>query len=157
MSVTFKEGLTNEADDIRFRFRTKDLAGTLIRTSHDRSQDRLEMNLEDGKVKVTLQISTNTRTISVGQGLNDDVYHTLSYRRMGKEVEISIDGENPVSGELYFLMSIQKNKSLRIELRVWFSILKDLSLICCCLVSNSKSQPKLFCFSFPPLRRGSRQ
>lgn len=52
MTLNFDEGVTNEADLIRFRFRTAEPSGLLMMTSHDRSQDALDISLEDGRIKV---------------------------------------------------------------------------------------------------------
>ncbi len=53
-SVAFSEAWPHEADDLSVRFRTTEQAGLLVATRHDRSQDRLTVALEAGRVKVHL-------------------------------------------------------------------------------------------------------
>ena len=77
MSLRYSESVSTEADNLSLRFRTVEQAGILVVTRHDRSQDKLEIVLEGGRVKVSIYIGLAEKSFYVGQSLNDDMYHTL--------------------------------------------------------------------------------
>ena len=60
LSLRYPNGLTNEADDVTIRFRSIEQSGLLLTTRHDRSQDKLELALESARVKITLQVNSDT-------------------------------------------------------------------------------------------------
>ena len=39
------------------------------------------------------------KTVIVGEGLNDDLWHTVTYSRRGMTVEVAVDDEQPLIGE----------------------------------------------------------
>jgi hypothetical protein len=98
MSMRYSEGVTSEADDIDLRFRSVEQAGVLLVTRHDRSQDKLEITLEGGRVRITLLLGLAEKTIFVGQSLNDDIYHTLIYQRRGMKIKAIMDDDAPILG-----------------------------------------------------------
>ena len=77
MSLKYSESVTTEADNLSIRFRTVEQAGILVVTHHDRSQDKLEIGLEGGRVKISIDIGKAEKTFYASQSLNDDMYHTL--------------------------------------------------------------------------------
>ena len=56
MSLRYDQSVTNEADDLIFRFRSVEQDGLLMSSRHDRSQDRLEVTLDAGRVKVFIHV-----------------------------------------------------------------------------------------------------
>lgn len=67
-------------------------------TRHDRSQDKLEIVLEGGRVKISIYIGLAEKTFFVGQSLNDDMYHTLIFERRALKIRSYVDDDAPVIG-----------------------------------------------------------
>lgn len=107
MSLKFTESVTSEADNLSLRFRTVEQAGILVVTRHDRSQDKLEIVLEGGRVKVSIDIGLAEKSFYVGQSLNDDMYHTLIYQRRGMKVNAVVDDDAPVLGTFSLLLILK--------------------------------------------------
>ena len=101
MGLVFNEGVTHEADDILLRFRTTEQAGILLTTTHDRSQDRLNVALEGGRVRIELRLGSSEKVMYAGQSLNDDIYHSFVLRRRGTKVTAIVDDDDPVVGECF--------------------------------------------------------
>ncbi len=55
--------------------------------------------MEAGRVRVTLRMGIEDKTIYVGQSLNDDIYHTLIYKRRGTKIEATMDDDQPILGK----------------------------------------------------------
>ena len=98
MSLRYSESIMSEADNLSIRFRTVEQAGILVVTRHDRSQDKLEIVLEGGRVKISIYIGLAEKTFYVGQSLNDDMYHTLSFERRALKIRSFVDDDAPVLG-----------------------------------------------------------
>jgi len=90
----------SEADNLSIRFRTVEQAGVLLVSRHDRSQDKLEIVLEGGRVKISIYIGLAEKTFYVGQSLNDDMWHTLLYQRRGLKINALVDDDAPVVAEI---------------------------------------------------------
>ena len=61
-------------------------------------------------MKITLQLGTSTeKTFYVGQSLSDDIYHSLVIRRRGKNINVTIDDDEPLLGELFSLRMLSMN------------------------------------------------
>lgn len=97
--MRYSESVMTEADDLSLRFRTVEQAGVLLVTRHDRSQDKLEIVLEGGRVKISIYIGLAEKTFFVGQSLNDDMYHTLIYQRQGLKIKAVVDDDAPTLGK----------------------------------------------------------
>ena len=93
------DGTTTEADDVSLRFRTTEQAGLLLLTQHDRSNDRLRLAMEGGRVRLDITLGSTEKTVYVGQSLNDDIYHTLVMKRRGNKIEAIMDDDDPIIGE----------------------------------------------------------
>ena len=104
MSLRYSESVSTQADNLSLRFRTVEQAGILVVTRHDRSQDKLEIVLEGGRVKVSIDIGLAEKSFYVGQSLNDDMYHTLIYQRRGMKINAVVDDDAPVLGKLCTLI-----------------------------------------------------
>ena len=87
MSLRYSESIMSEADNLSIRFRTVEQTGILVVTRHDRSQDKLEIVLEGGRVKISISIGSTEKTFFVGQSLNDDIYHTLIFERRALKIK----------------------------------------------------------------------
>ena len=68
MSLRYDQSVTHEADDLIFRFRSVEQNGLLVSSRHDRSQDRLEVTLDAGRVKIYIHV------ISLLHLFNDNIY-----------------------------------------------------------------------------------
>ena len=98
--MRYSESVTSEADNLSIRFRTVEQAGVLVVTRHDRSQDKLEVVLEGGRVKISIYMGSAEKSFYAGQSLNDDMYHTLIYERRGMKVNAIVDDDAPVVAEI---------------------------------------------------------
>lgn len=92
--------MTSEADNLNIRFRTVEQNGVLLVSRHDRSQDKLEIVLEGGRVKISIYIGLAEKSFYVGQSLNDDMYHSLIYQRRGMKIHSVVDDDTPVLAEI---------------------------------------------------------
>ena len=99
MSLRYSESIMSEADNLSIRFRTVEQTGILVVTRHDRSQDKLEIVLEGGRVKISISIGSTEKTFFVGQSLNDDIYHTLIFERRALKIRSLVDDDSPVIGK----------------------------------------------------------
>ena len=96
MSIRYEKGRTTEADDLIIRFRSIEQNGLLISTRHDRSQDKLEVTLEAGRVRVDVDIGQETSNLYAGTSLNDDMYHTIIIKRRGNKLNVVVDEDEPI-------------------------------------------------------------
>ena len=54
--------------------------------------------------------SSREKTFYVGQSLSDDIYHSLVIRRRGKNINVTIDDDEPLLGELFSLRMLSMNR-----------------------------------------------
>ncbi|KAL4216896.1 neuroligin protein binding [Mactra antiquata] len=85
-------------NDISFRFRTLMKDTILFRSEADNGRDFIRVELINGKVQMTISVDGNTKTFSSGNNLNDDLWHTLYFRRRADDVELWVDDERPTVG-----------------------------------------------------------
>ena len=104
MSLRYSESIMSEADNLSIRFRTVEQTGILVVTRHDRSQDKLEIVLEGGRVKISISIGSTEKTFFVGQSLNDDIYHTLIFERRALKIRSLVDDDSPVIGKKFIVL-----------------------------------------------------
>ena len=58
-----------------------------------------------------MQLGTSReKTFYVGQSLSDDIYHSLVIRRRGKKINVTIDDDEPLLGELFSLRMLSMNR-----------------------------------------------
>ena len=57
MSLRYDQSVEHEADDLIFRFRSVEQNGLLVSSRHDRSQDRLEVTLDAGRIKIYIHVT----------------------------------------------------------------------------------------------------
>ena len=75
------------------------MSGLLLLASSQETSDALEIGLEGGQVKIKITIEYSDKEFSIGQSLNDDIWHTLSFKRRGNTIEANIDDENSRKGK----------------------------------------------------------
>ena len=61
--------------------------------------DTLEIAMLGGQVKLSIRIGHYEKEIVIGQSLNDDIWHSLSFKRRGNVLEANIDDEEAKKGE----------------------------------------------------------
>ncbi|XP_063294603.1 neurexin-2-beta isoform X12 [Pelobates fuscus] len=89
-----------EAEDVSLRFMSQRAYGLLLATTSKESADTLRLELDGGKVKLTVNLdcirivcgpSKGPETLFAGQKLNDNEWHTVRVLRRGKYLQLSVD------------------------------------------------------------------
>ncbi|XP_077313694.1 neurexin-2-like isoform X19 [Lithobates pipiens] len=89
-----------EAEDVSLRFMSQRAYGLLLATTSKESADTLRLELDGGKVKLTVNLdcirivcgpSKGPETLYAGQKLNDNEWHTVRVLRRGKYLQLSVD------------------------------------------------------------------
>ncbi|XP_071973923.1 neurexin-2-beta isoform X15 [Engystomops pustulosus] len=85
-------GVTHtEAEDVSLRFMSQRAYGLLLATTSKESADTLRLELDGGKVKLTVNLGKGPETLYAGQKLNDNEWHTVRVLRRGKYLQLSVD------------------------------------------------------------------
>ena len=87
-----------EVEDTTLRFRTTAISGLLFLAKSQRSLDTLELSLVGGQVRIFIRLGHNEKQMTIGQSLNDDFWHTITFKRRGNIIEAFIDDEEPKKG-----------------------------------------------------------
>ena len=98
--VDRKEEKHSEVQDTTLRFRTTSISGLLFLAKSQLSLDTLELSLNGARVRIYVRIGHYEKEMVVGQSLNDDLWHTITFRRRGNIFEGFIDDEEPKKGVL---------------------------------------------------------
>ncbi|XP_031706538.1 neurexin-2-beta isoform X7 [Anarrhichthys ocellatus] len=89
-----------EAEDVAMRFMSQRAYGLLMATTSKESADTLRLELDGGRVKLTVNLdciridcnlSKGPETLFAGQKLNDNEWHTVKVVRRGKSLQLSVD------------------------------------------------------------------
>ncbi|XP_078090553.1 neurexin 3a isoform X27 [Mustelus asterias] len=89
-----------EAEDVSLRFMSQRAYGLLVATTSRDSADTLRLELDGGRVKLTVNLdcirincnsSKGPETIYAGQKLNDNDWHTVRVVRRGKNLKLMVD------------------------------------------------------------------
>ncbi|XP_041447474.1 neurexin-2 isoform X3 [Xenopus laevis] len=80
-----------EAEDVSLRFMSQRAFGLLLATTSKESADTLRLELDGGKVKLTVNLGKGPETLFAGQKLNDNEWHTVRVLRRGKYLQLSVD------------------------------------------------------------------
>ncbi|XP_077313780.1 neurexin-2-like isoform X29 [Lithobates pipiens] len=80
-----------EAEDVSLRFMSQRAYGLLLATTSKESADTLRLELDGGKVKLTVNLGKGPETLYAGQKLNDNEWHTVRVLRRGKYLQLSVD------------------------------------------------------------------
>ncbi|XP_007546265.1 neurexin-1a isoform X3 [Poecilia formosa] len=109
MKVQLPVVMHTEAEDVSLRFRSQRAYGLLIATTSRDSADTLRLELESGRVRLTVNLdcirinctsSKGPETIFAGQNLNDNEWHTVRVFRRGKSLKLTVDDLPPVEGQM---------------------------------------------------------
>ncbi|XP_044228463.1 neurexin-1a-like isoform X3 [Thunnus albacares] len=109
MKVQLPVVMHTEAEDVSLRFRSQRAYGILIATTSRDSGDTLRLELESGRVRLTVNLdcirinctsSKGPETIFAGQNLNDNEWHTVRVFRRGKSLKLTVDDLLPVEGQM---------------------------------------------------------
>uniref|UniRef100_H2UYC2 Neurexin 1b n=1 Tax=Takifugu rubripes TaxID=31033 RepID=H2UYC2_TAKRU len=109
MKVQLPVVMHTEAEDVSLRFRSQRAYGILIATTSRDSGDTLRLELESGRVRLTVNLdcmrincttSKGPETIFAGQNLNDNEWHTVRVFRRGKSLKLTVDDLPPVEGQM---------------------------------------------------------
>uniref|UniRef100_A0A7N6B6W4 Neurexin 2 n=1 Tax=Anabas testudineus TaxID=64144 RepID=A0A7N6B6W4_ANATE len=89
-----------EAEDVALRFMSQRAYGLLMATTSKESADTLRLELDGGRVKLTVNLdciridcslSKGPEILFAGQKLNDNEWHTVKVVRRGKSLQLSVD------------------------------------------------------------------
>ncbi|KAM8921208.1 neurexin 3 isoform 4-T4 [Pelodytes ibericus] len=102
MKVIMPVVMHTEAEDVSFRFKSQRAYGLLVATTSRDSADTLRLELDGGKVKLTVNLdcirincnaSKGPETLYAGQKLNDNEWHTVRVVRRGKTLKLTVDDD----------------------------------------------------------------
>ncbi|XP_053199270.1 neurexin 2b isoform X13 [Scomber japonicus] len=80
-----------EAEDVALRFMSQRAYGLLMATTSKESADTLRLELDGGRVKLTVNLGKGPETLFAGQKLNDNEWHAVKVVRRGKSLQLSVD------------------------------------------------------------------
>ncbi|XP_034148213.1 neurexin-1a isoform X11 [Esox lucius] len=109
MKIQLPVVMHTEAEDVALRFRSQRAYGVLMATTSRDSGDTLRLELETGRVRLTVNLdcmrincttSKGPETIFAGQNLNDNEWHTVRVFRRGKSLKLTVDDLQPVEGQM---------------------------------------------------------
>uniref|UniRef100_A0A8C6PJZ4 Neurexin 2 n=1 Tax=Nothobranchius furzeri TaxID=105023 RepID=A0A8C6PJZ4_NOTFU len=100
LKVMLPATLHTEAEDVSLRFMSQRAFGLLVATTSQQSADTLRVELDGGRVKLTVNLdciridcnlSKGPEILLVGEKLNDNEWHTVKVTRRGKNLQLSVD------------------------------------------------------------------
>ncbi|XP_035389080.1 neurexin 1a isoform X8 [Electrophorus electricus] len=109
MKIKLPVVMHTEAEDVSLRFRSQRAYGVLMATTSRNSADTLRLELDGGRVRLTVNLdciknncttSKGPETIFVGQNLNDNEWHTVRVVRRGKSLKLMMDDLQPSEGQI---------------------------------------------------------
>ncbi|XP_028845737.1 neurexin-1a-like isoform X7 [Denticeps clupeoides] len=109
MKIQLPTVMHTEAEDVSLRFRSQRAYGLLMATTSRDSADTLRLEMETGRVRLTVNLdcvrinctsSKGPETIFAGQNLNDNEWHTVRVMRRGKSLTLTVDELAPVEGQM---------------------------------------------------------
>ncbi|XP_033990654.1 neurexin 3a [Trematomus bernacchii] len=102
MKVVMPNIMHTEAEDVSLRFRSQRAYGLLMATTSRDSADTLRLELDGGRVKLTVNLdcirincnsSKGPENLYAGQKLNDNEWHTVRVVRRGKTYKLTVDDD----------------------------------------------------------------
>ncbi|XP_035523192.1 neurexin-2-like isoform X3 [Morone saxatilis] len=100
LKVVLPRTIHTEAEDVSLRFMSQRAFGLLMATTSQQSADTLRLELDGGRVKLTVNLdciridcnlSKGPEILLVGEKLNDNEWHTVKVVRRGKNFQLSVD------------------------------------------------------------------
>ncbi|XP_074541056.1 neurexin 3b isoform X11 [Halichoeres trimaculatus] len=108
MKVVIPNVMHTEAEDVSLRFMSQRAFGLLMAATSRESADTLRLELDSGRVKLTVnldcvRINCNTskgpEVLYAGQKLNDNEWHSVRVLRRGKNFKLTVD-EDMAEGQM---------------------------------------------------------
>ncbi|XP_051776111.1 neurexin 3a isoform X11 [Erpetoichthys calabaricus] len=102
MKVIMPMVMHTEAEDVSLRFMSQRAYGLLMATTSRDSADTLRLELDGGRIKLTVNLdcirincnsSKGPETLYAGQKLNDNDWHTVRVVRRGKSLKLTVDDD----------------------------------------------------------------
>ena len=62
---------------------------------------------EDGRIKAALHMGDSDQKVFSGNHLNDNQWHTISFQRRGKTIELGVDESRPIIGKYLYSLSMR--------------------------------------------------
>ncbi|KAF1426900.1 Neurexin-2, partial [Spheniscus magellanicus] len=90
-----------EAEDVALRFMSPRAYGLVLATTSRQSADTLRLELDGGRMKLTVNLGKGPETLFAGQKLDDNEWHTVRVVRRGRSLQLSVDNvtvEGQMSG-----------------------------------------------------------
>ncbi|XP_035035175.1 neurexin 2a isoform X10 [Hippoglossus stenolepis] len=100
LKVVLPRTLHTEAEDVSLRFMSQRAYGLLMATTSQQSADTVRLELDGGRVKLTVNLdciridcnlSKGPEVLLVGDKLNDNEWHAVKVARRGKNLQLSVD------------------------------------------------------------------
>nr|XP_055074496.1 neurexin 2b isoform X7 [Misgurnus anguillicaudatus] len=100
LKVIMPSSMHTEAEDVTLRFMSQRAYGLLMATTSKESADTLRLELDGGRVKLTVNLdciridcnlSKGPEILTAGQKLNDNDWHSVKVIRRGRNLHLSVD------------------------------------------------------------------
>ncbi|XP_058240457.1 neurexin 2b isoform X8 [Hemibagrus wyckioides] len=91
LKIIMPSTMHTEAEDLALRFMSQRAYGLLVTTTSKESADTLRLELDGGRVKLTVNLGKGPETLYAGQKLNDNEWHSVKVVRRGKNLQLSVD------------------------------------------------------------------
>ncbi|XP_076144598.1 neurexin-2-like [Alosa pseudoharengus] len=100
LKIIMPRTLHTEAEDVALRFMSQRAYGLLMATTSKESADTLRLELDGGRVKLTVNLdciridcnlSKGPEMLYAGQKLNDNEWHMVKVTRRGKNLQLTVD------------------------------------------------------------------
>ncbi|XP_016376363.1 neurexin-2-like [Sinocyclocheilus rhinocerous] len=100
LKIIMPSTLHTEAEDVALRFMSQRAYGLLVATTSKESADTLRLELDGGRVKLTVNLdciridcnlSKGPEILTAGQKLNDNEWHSVKVVRRGRNLQLSVD------------------------------------------------------------------
>ncbi|XP_042645833.1 neurexin-1 isoform X20 [Tyto alba] len=100
MKIQLPVVMHTEAEDVSLRFRSQRAYGILMATTSRESADTLRLELDAGRVKLTVNLGKGPETLFAGYNLNDNEWHTVRVVRRGKSLKLMVDDQQAMTGQM---------------------------------------------------------
>ncbi|XP_032980441.1 neurexin-1 isoform X16 [Rhinolophus ferrumequinum] len=100
MKIQLPVVMHTEAEDVSLRFRSQRAYGILMATTSRDSADTLRLELDAGRVKLTVNLGKGPETLFAGYNLNDNEWHTVRVVRRGKSLKLMVDDQQAMTGQM---------------------------------------------------------
>ncbi|XP_067303727.1 neurexin 2b isoform X8 [Pseudorasbora parva] len=91
LKIIMPSSMHTEAEDVALRFMSQRAYGLLMATTSKESADTLRLELDGGRVKLTVNLGKGPEILTAGQKLNDNEWHSVKVIRRGRNLHLSVD------------------------------------------------------------------